>query len=105
MSLVLNIGSGVSTINPALYVLKLKGYSLRVEAIKEEHCLYIAVKDGRRFVGNSAPETLGLVTMWECLGDEWRSKLPGLPDVLSECIVPVEEHEEGTDDGLFCSSD
>jgi hypothetical protein len=51
--------------------------------------LYIASKDKREFVGHSAPEVLGLVTMWEHFGDDWLSKKNDLPDILDEVITDV----------------
>lgn len=87
-----NLASACNTINPALFVLREKGYSLEIKNVQGDYCLYIAQKEGRQFVGNSAPEVLGLVTLWEHLGDNWREKLPTIPDIAAE--ITVEEEDE-----------
>jgi len=85
------LASAGNTINPALFVLRKKGYHLLVTNLSDGSCLYIAQKDRRRFVGNSAPELLGLVTMWEHLGDFWRDQLSEIPDILPEVILDEDE--------------
>ena len=92
MNVHFNLASAANTSNPALYVLRNQGYSLEVTVTKEGRCLYIATKDGRRFVADSAPELLGLVAMWKELGDQWRSKCADMPDILAEVVT-----EEGED--------
>jgi hypothetical protein len=63
-----------NTANPALLVLKAKGYELQVEQEGDEATIYMARKDGREFLGYSAAELLGLVTLWENLGDDWNQQ-------------------------------
>lgn len=86
-----NLASSGNTTNPSLFVLRTKGYDLEVKNIREEFCLFIAKKEGRQFVGNSAPELLGLVTLWEHLGDNWKDQLSAIPDILEKVITTESE--------------
>jgi hypothetical protein len=72
-----------NTTNPSLIVLRSKGYELRVEQEKEGQTAYVASKDGREFLGYSGPELLGLVALWECMGDNWNKQKP---DILGELL-------------------
>jgi hypothetical protein len=72
-----------NTTNPALLVLRSKGYALQIEQEGDEATVYIARKDGREFLGYSAAELLGLVTLWENLGEDWNKQEP---DVLTELL-------------------
>ncbi len=72
-----------NTTNPALLVLKAKGCELQIEQEGDEATVYIARKDGREFLGYSAAEVLGLVTLWENLGDNWNKQEP---DLLTELL-------------------
>lgn len=83
-----SLASAGNTDNPALYLLHEEGYELSVNVI-EERCLYIAAKDGRRFVGNSGPELLGLVSLWKCFGDDCLSAFQEVPDILAD--IPHDE--------------
>ncbi len=90
MNITFSLGSAANTSNPALYVLSEKGYSIEVKVTRSGRCYYIATKEQRQFVGNSGPETLGLVAMWEVLGDDWMDKIPDMPDILAESISEEE---------------
>ncbi len=72
-----------NTANPALLVLKAKGYELHIEQEGDEATVYIARQNGREFLAYSAAELLGLVTLWENLGDDWNKQEP---DVLTELL-------------------
>jgi len=78
-----SLGAAGNTTNPALLVLKTKGYELQIEQEGDEATVYVARRDGREFLGYSAPELLGLVTLWENLGDDWNKQEP---DVLTELL-------------------
>jgi hypothetical protein len=78
------------TTNPCRFILDKKGYKLFIQEGDDIARYHIAVKGERRFVGHSAPEVLGLVTMWEEMGDDWHDKLSGLPDIIPEEIAPDE---------------
>ena len=95
MDVILNLASAPNTTNPTLCILRNKGYDLEVKNIKDEFCLYIAIKDRRRFVANSGPELLGLVTLSEHLGDNWHEQLSTIPDIIEE--VMTEEQDDMTE--------
>ena len=79
----LSLVAAGNTTNPSLVVLRSKGYDLRVEQEKDGRTSYVATKDGREFLGYSGPELLGLVALWENLGDDWNSQKP---DILGELL-------------------
>jgi hypothetical protein len=96
MELAFNLASSTNTTNPCLFVLRKKGYGLEI-IDTGERCFYIAMKgESHRFVGDSAPELLGLVTLWEELGDCWMEMIPTMPDIVGDVIV--ESPEEGDND-------
>jgi hypothetical protein len=72
-----------NTTNPSLIVLRSKGYKLRIEQEKNGQTCYVATKDGQSFLAYSGPELLGLVALWENLGDDWNRQKP---DVLGEIL-------------------
>jgi hypothetical protein len=79
-----------NTTNPSLFVLRSKGYELRVEQEKGGQTAYLASKDGREFLGYSGPELLGLVALWENLGDDWNRQKPDILGKLLEANAPLE---------------
>lgn len=83
MSTPFSLVAAGNTYNPSLIVLRSKGYELRIEQDEEGRSVYLARKDGREFTGYSAPELLGLVTLWENLGDDWNRQKP---DLLGELL-------------------
>ena len=90
------LSSAPSTTNPCLLILRDKGYKLQVTSEKQPSgevlCIYVAEKDGRRFAGNSSPELLGLVNLWENYGENWNRQEP---DMMDEIVT--EEVEEVVD--------
>ena len=72
-----------NTTNPSLIVLQSKGYQLRIGQEKDARTCYVATKEGREFFGYSGPELLGLVALWENLGDDWNRQKP---DILGELL-------------------
>ena len=72
-----------NTTNPSLMVLRSKGYELRIEQEQDGQTSYVATKKGREFLAYSAPELLGLVALWENLGDDWNRQKP---DLLGELL-------------------
>jgi hypothetical protein len=74
------VASG-NTYNPCLIVLRDKGYELWLEK-GEDHSLWCARKDGQSFLAYSAPELLGLVTLWEHHGEGWNRQEPDILDEL-----------------------
>jgi hypothetical protein len=72
-----------NTYNPALITLLAKGYCLRAETLGDDRNLWSASKAGRQFAGYSPPELLGLVALWEHLGDDWNRQEP---DILAELL-------------------
>jgi hypothetical protein len=80
------VASG-NTYNPSLIVLRDKGYDLWLEK-GENGSLWCAKKDDHRFLAYSGPELLGLVVLWEQLGDHWNQQQP---DIYSELIDQAED--------------
>ena len=80
------VASG-NTYNPSLIVLRRKGYDLWLEA-GENGSLWCAKKGDQRFLAYSGPELLGLVALWEELGDNWNLQAP---DIYSELLDKMEE--------------
>jgi hypothetical protein len=75
------VASG-NTYNPSLIVLRNKGYELWLEK-GDDGSLWCAKKGDQSFLAYSGPELLGLVTLWENLGEDWNQQQP---DVYSELI-------------------
>jgi hypothetical protein len=90
------LSSASSTTNPCLLILRDKGYKLQVTSERqpkgEDLYIYVAEKDGRRFAGNSSPELLGLVNLWEIYGENWNRQEP---DLMDEIVI--EEAEDIAD--------
>jgi hypothetical protein len=80
------VASG-NTYNPSLIVLRNKGYELWLEK-GEDGSLWCAKKGDQSFLAYSGPELLGLVTLWENLGEDWNQQQP---DVYSELIDQIED--------------
>jgi hypothetical protein len=70
------VASG-SAANPSLIVLRDKGYDLWLEPA-EGGSLWCARKGAKSFLAYSGPELLGLVTLWEYLGEHWDRQQPDL---------------------------
>ncbi len=80
------VASG-NTYNPSLIVLRDKGYELWLER-GENGSLWCAKKGDQSFLAYSGPELLGLVVLWENLGENWNRQQP---DIYSELIDKIEE--------------
>lgn len=63
-----------NTQNPALTILKDKGYQLWVEEHSGGRLSWNADQKGRLFSATGPVELLGLVTLWEVRGDDWHAK-------------------------------
>lgn len=74
-----------NTYNPSLIVLREKGYDLWLEG-GEARSLWCARKDGRDFLAYSGPELLGLVVLWEHLGEGWNRQSPDLLGELTDAM-------------------
>ncbi len=79
------VASG-NTYNPSLVVLRSKGYDLWLEE-GENGSLWCAKKGDRSFLAYTGPELLGLVTLWEHLGENWNQQKP---DIYSELLDKME---------------
>jgi len=75
------VASG-NTYNPSLIVLRDKGYELWLER-GADGTLWCARKGDQNFLAYSGPELLGLVVLWEHLGENWNQQSP---EVYSELI-------------------
>jgi hypothetical protein len=83
-----------NTYNPSLIVLRDKGYILSAEALDEDRLLWNAEKDGHKCKGYSPPELLGIVVLWESLGEGWNQQMP---DILGELFDRTEGNPVGDD--------
>jgi hypothetical protein len=80
------VASG-NTYNPSLLVLRQKGYELWLEK-GEDGPLWCARGGGKSFLAYTAPELLGLVVLWEHLGENWNQQRP---DALGELTDKMED--------------
>ena len=80
------VASG-NTYNPSLIVLQQKGYDLWLEKA-EDGSLWCARKGDQSFLAYSGPELLGLVVLWEHLGENWNQQRP---DILGELTDKMDE--------------
>jgi hypothetical protein len=76
-----------NTYNPSLIVLRDKGYELWLEVAKNR-MLWCAKKGAHRFMAYSGPERLGLVVLWEHLGENWNQQKP---DILGELTDRIDD--------------
>ena len=81
------VASG-NTYNPSLIVLRDKGYDLWLEKADDGSSLWCARKGDQRFLAYSGPELLGLVALWEHLGENWNQQNP---DIYVELIDRLED--------------
>lgn len=81
------VASG-NTYNPSLIVLRDKGYEIWLEK-GETGSLWCARKGGQDFLAYSGPELLGLVALWEQLGEAWNQQVPDVYAELLEAMEPV----------------
>ncbi len=77
------IADAMNTYNPTLQIIKSKGYKIFLYPDTREEFLgdFWAIKDGREFIGEDPLRVLGLITLWENNGDQWRQK-----------NIPTEDH-------------
>jgi hypothetical protein len=80
------VASG-NTYNPSLIILREKGYDLWLER-GEDGSLWCAKKGGQSFLAYSGPELLGLVVLWEHLGEDWNQQTP---NIYGELIDRMED--------------
>ncbi|MGH7173470.1 MAG: hypothetical protein ACRELG_24575 [Gemmataceae bacterium] len=66
-----------NTENPCLLALRAKGFNLTLSFTKDREGNYSqdfdAEKDGKLFSATTAAELLGLISMWEVRGDDWKT--------------------------------
>jgi hypothetical protein len=95
------IASAGNTHNHALEVLRAKGYSVVLYPQAGEDGLndYWATKDGRDFIARDPVEVLGLVTLWEHFGDDWRNRrVPSHHDLLLDAASPEDDYASLTEE-------
>jgi hypothetical protein len=85
------IATAGNTINPALLVLKAKGYEVRCKTDEEGQIVtYWARRDGNVFIGEDPVSVLGLVTLWEHRGEDWKTR--DNEPFLFEELEELEDH-------------
>ncbi len=72
-----------NTYNPALLVLRCKGYELELEQGRDRN-FWNARKDHRLFSAFDPVALLGLIGIWEHFGDDWNQQTPSVLDELLE---------------------
>jgi len=82
------VASG-NTYNPSLLVLRDKGYDVWLEK-GDDGSLWCARKGDQSFLAYSGPELLGLVVLWEHLGENWNQQSPDLYSALIERLGDAE---------------
>jgi hypothetical protein len=80
------VASG-NTYNPSLIVLRDKGYDVWLEK-GDNGSLWCARQGDQSFLAYSGPELLGLVALWEHLGQNWNQQTP---DIYSELVDKIKE--------------
>lgn len=78
-----NLVAAGNTYNPSLIVLRTKGYHLWIDEDGERN-LWNASREGNKFMAYSPPELLGIVSLWEALGDDWNQQKPDILGELSD---------------------
>jgi hypothetical protein len=84
-SIILSITDAANTHNPALVVLRDKGYHLYFvpDERPNQFGVYIAIRERRVFSSGDPVALLGLVALWEHYGDNWHKNRPS-EDLLEE---------------------
>ncbi len=80
------VASG-NTYNPSLIVLRNKGFELWLEK-GDNGSLWCARKGDQSFLAYSGPELLGLVVLWEDLGETWNQQRP---DIYGELVDRMDD--------------
>jgi hypothetical protein len=80
--------------NPSVLILQSKGYTVVIRNhVDIREITYTAYRDDVHLAANSCLELLGLATLWETYGVNWRIQDP---DMLTDCIEEViDEAEDG----------
>jgi hypothetical protein len=75
-----------NTQNPCLVLLRRKGYSIHVQFEEStERLNWFASGPGGRFLADNPHDLLGLVTMGEYFGRDWKAEME---NVLMEVLMP-----------------
>jgi hypothetical protein len=87
------LADAMNTYNPALNILKDKGYLLWLDPGDEDDDDedWWASKDGREFVAADPLRLLALVAIWEALGDAWRisdKRVPLYNEIRERAYAP-----------------
>ncbi len=72
----MRLATAGNTLNPALLVLKARGYQVRVQrsSAHDGEVLLIATREGNEFVAEDPLYLLGLIALWENRGDDWQTR-------------------------------
>ena len=66
-----------NTYNPALLVMRSRGYQLRIEEFDESN-IWHATKDNASFSANNPLALLALTVIWENYGEDWNQQEPSV---------------------------
>lgn len=94
------IASAGNTVNHALEALRAKGYTVVLRPAASDDALnqYWATRDGRDFIACDPVEVLGLISLWEQFGDEWRDRaVPSHHDALMTAAFPEDDYASLTE--------
>jgi hypothetical protein len=85
-----HIGSAGNTWYPSLIIILHKGYELEMiepaPGDLESMNLFVAKKDGRKFIAHNFLLLLGLISVWDYLGDGMFEKVDEAKLILSETV-------------------
>jgi hypothetical protein len=90
------IGEAGNTWYPSLHVILNKGYEVaRTESIEDSAfaSLFVAKKQGNSFIANDSLSLLGLISIWESLGDNLFDKVAESEQLALE-VIKYEDPEE-----------
>jgi hypothetical protein len=95
-----SIGEAGNTWYPSLYVILNKGYEVvRTEPSEDSGSgnLFVAKKQGNSFIASDSLSLLGLISIWESLGDDLLDKVAESERLALE-VIKYEDPEDDYDD-------
>lgn len=91
-----------NTSKPCLLVILQKGYTIKIYRTEDPgYTFFEAVKDNHGFSAVGFTEILGLITLWENRGDDWRlseEEYAQVEKAFSEAEIVLSEPQEWEDE-------